>query len=87
MTDYSDVNTDARHKLMERAFALVKPPNDWKAKIDTYIVDSDLRRANVTLENVREAISYFTATGATIVTTTGGYRILSVGYRAGLAGP
>jgi hypothetical protein len=73
--------------LMERAFDLVKPRPDWKAAIDAYVRESDLARANVTIDNVRDAIVYYTATDATVQQAGGGYRVWAIGYRMGPAGP
>jgi hypothetical protein len=84
-------------QIHEAAFALVDPSRNsclrsWKDQIAAVVTDRELEAAGVTIEQVNDAIEFFTAT--TALTTrekigTGaepGYLILADGYRAGPAG-
>jgi hypothetical protein len=81
---------------MEKAFALVKPEgSDWKGPIARLVLQSELDAANISIDRVKAAIEFFTATEATVEynekcnTMRGngpGYFVEAAGYRAGPAG-
>jgi len=75
--------TKYTHEQLEAAFDVVKNQDDWRAAIDY--------TGKITHEQAQlycEAIRYYTATTTLLqVLTTGEYRIKSVGYRMGPAGP
>lgn len=71
----------------------------WKDQIAEIVTDRDLETAGVTIDDVREAIAFYTATEATITRhqigrlyadvfdpPIPGYLVLADGYRAGPAG-
>lgn len=71
------------HELLDKAFAIVADPKDWKAPIDTIIRIEDYYDLLIILT----AIEHFTATKATYdMVEDRVYHIKSVGYRAGPAG-
>ena len=79
---------------LKKAFDLVCDPDDWRKKIDkTLYLDSKGKvvETGVTIDEVREAIVFFTATEPTakeVPASVGiAVRVTSVGYRAGPAGP
>lgn len=81
---------DPHHAKMRKAWALVSPkdwrdPVDWRASED--VVDRVLVERGLKLDDVAEAISYFTATDAKIVRRNGLIIVTAVGYRNGPAGP
>jgi hypothetical protein len=86
---------NARKVRMEAAFALVSPEKfgakDWRCPIKAYVTYETLAAANVTIEEVKEAVAFFTATEATVKELPGGpfagYGVTAMGYRAGPAGP
>jgi hypothetical protein len=66
---------------MEAAFALVSDQDDWKGRIQATVEAKDL-------PSVIQAIAFYTGTPTTVVPNEfGGFRVESVGYRAGPAGP
>jgi hypothetical protein len=90
-------NRDAQHAKMTAAFAVVDPTcqgRDWKAPIDTYgspaVFERLCTQLNVTLDDVLEAIRFFTATEPTVTREPSPageiLRIRADGYRKGPAG-
>lgn len=81
---------NAKKARLEAAFRLVSP-EDWRAPIKAFVTLETLNAANVTIEEVTEAVAYFTATVAkTKFLPYGpfaGYGVTAKGYRAGPAGP
>ncbi len=88
---------ETRYARMAVAFSLVSP-KDWRAPIECRVSIAKLEEVGVTIEEVKEAIMYFTATSATarysdgtfLMHETGegpGYSVTAKGYRAGPAGP
>jgi len=67
----------------DRAFSVVKNPDDWKAPIDATLPD---KTTTEDLSLYASAIRFFTATEATITYSEKGFRITAPGYRAGPAG-
>lgn len=84
--------TTATKTEMETAFNLVAPKGDWRAEITAFVTKEQLFAANVTVEDVAEAIAFFTATVAktTHIEHEGrwlGTVFQAAGYRRGPAGP
>lgn len=77
-----------RHDVLKRAFDAVANPADWKAPIDARVTRDVLARANVTIEDILEAVEFFTATTATVSTPDmhGARSVRADGYRRGPAG-
>ena len=75
---------------MATAFNLVANETDWKQPIAALVSDKMLRTSGLSIENVAEAVMYFTATIAKVTaagTSDGsGYFVTAVGYRDGPAG-
>lgn len=78
---------NAQHATMLKAFKLVENPVDWKAPIRAIVTVETLTAQHLTIEQVLEAVVYFTATNPRLVPLLGCYRVESIGYRAGPAGP
>ena len=89
-----------RQERMEKAFALVTPEKfgakDWRCSINAWVTQEELVSAGVTIDDVREAVLFYTATPAYIsghLISFGqpekgaGYIIRALGYRKGPAGP
>jgi hypothetical protein len=65
----------------ELAFRLVADPDDWKKPIDAIVPANRLT-------DVVKAIQFYTATETTVsVLADGQFRVKSIGYRMGPAGP
>ncbi len=77
---------NARQAALTPVFDLVADPSDWRAAIDCNV---DLSTADAPrLDDIREAVEWFTATTAEITHVAGPVvRVRSVGYRMGPAGP
>lgn len=73
----------ALQALMHRAFKLVEPATHWKAPIDAVVTWEALVEADVTIDRVAEAVSYFTGTPATVAHDPAGYHVTAPGYWAG----
>lgn len=85
---------------MHAAFDLVKSKSDWKKPIAKVVAGFELAAAGVTIEDVKEAVAFFTATEADVVPTTvlahhkdgmvcfeaPAFLVNAAGYRAGPAG-
>lgn len=91
---------DAYEARMSAAFAVVDPTcasigRDWRAPIDTFgspaVFEKLCNSLNVTIDDVLEAIRFYTATEPTVTReqTAAGeiMRIKADGYRKGPAGP
>lgn len=75
---------------LEKAFALVSDPHDWKAPIRAVVLVEDLDAAGLTVDDVTESVAFYTATDASVtvlVKPTGAVYVTALGYRAGPAGP
>lgn len=80
---------------MFRAFALVDPTSwgmrDWKEPVSAVVHPDDLAAAGVTLEQVKDAVAFYTATEATVreaktaVPGVTAYIVTAIGYRNGPA--
>ena len=81
---------------METYFAAVRPA-DWKAAINAVVTETGLkaltfgaRDVTAALDNIREAVAFYTATEATItpIVLDGekAYRVTAAGYRMGPVG-
>lgn len=88
------VTFSTRADVHARAFALVCPEAwgraDWKEAVSAVLDAKDLEAADVTIEQVVDAVAFFTATEATVkhLTTTQGAPCMVVfadGYRKGPA--
>lgn len=75
------------------------PAWTWKDRIGALVTDEDLAAADVTIDDVREAVEHFTATEAQVtraqiegrawvhfLEARPGYMVQAVGYNAGPAG-
>ena len=82
---------------MDKAFELVDPAKrgarDWKERISAWVREHELEAAGLTIEEVAEAVVFFTATEPkvekmTMYDGTGyGFYVTAKGSRAGPAGP
>ncbi len=77
---------------LRTAFELVENPCDWRAPIAKFVTIETLGHAGVTIEDVKEAVAFYTATEATVefspfAKAGAGYVVTAKGYRAGPAGP
>ena len=82
---------EAELALHNRAFDLVSSRFDWKNEINTFVTMQHLRAEEVTIEQIVEAVAFFTATKATIRYADNrmageGYFVSADGYRLGPAG-
>jgi hypothetical protein len=86
--------TDLDTARMKRAFELVDPTvagvRDWKAPIHVFgterTINAALTALDVTLDDVKAAVEFYTATTATVeVEADGLLHIRAAGYRAGPA--
>ena len=72
----------------------------WRDTICALVLEEELRAAGLTIEDVKDSVTYYTATDATVLAydiggragetfnpPAPGYLVQSVGYRAGPAGP
>lgn len=74
---------DLEQNTLRKAFDRVANSNDWRAPIDAVVVVLD----DAELEDIRDAVEFFTATQATITLVDGRtYRVQADGYRRGPAG-
>ena len=65
---------------LERAFELVRNPEDWRGRIDAVVENADVPA-------VCMAIRFYTATEPSVMPLGGGRsRVLALGYRRGPAG-
>lgn len=78
------------HDKMKRAFEVVAP-KDWRSAIDWRASQDTMRKrlavAGVTLDDVCEAVVYFTATVPSVTHEGSCVVVRAAGYRAGPAGP
>ena len=65
---------------LSRAYDLVSDPDDWKAPIDATVSGADIHA-------VVSAIEFYTATDVNVSYDGEKWKVKSVGYRAGPAGP
>lgn len=82
---------------MNRAFELVCPTKfggtDWRSPINAFVAEKELTETGVTLDEVKEAVAFMTATEAHVSVPISmaeggiGYLVRAKGYRAGPAGP
>jgi hypothetical protein len=90
----------AEMALLDPRLASWAAKASWKDEIAELLTDDDLAAAGVTIEDVREAIVFYTATEAKITRETiggargehfdegkPGYLVIAKGYRKGPAGP
>lgn len=89
---------DPHGTTMARAFALVAPEKfgarDWREPVNAWVTARELDAAGVSIDAVREAVEYFTATEASVSAAIAGrsgggigYLVRALGYRRGPAGP
>lgn len=80
----------ALQQRMTAAFNLVANETDWKKPVLALVSNKMLQAAGLSIEDVAEAVAFFTATVAKVTpagTSDGpGYFVTAVGYRAGPAG-
>lgn len=85
----TNIKTDLHTSTMHAAFELVKPPTHWKAPIDYRVRTNELKLAlagrAITIEQVCEAVEFFTATKAKVREEMGFTYITAPGYWAGPA--
>jgi hypothetical protein len=81
LTGSETMITDTHQRKLNDAFDKVHNPKDWRAPIRAVVKKKDLATAI-------EAIEYFTATQVTVKPAGKNiFRVSSVGYRMGPAGP
>jgi hypothetical protein len=81
----------------KRAFEMVDPGKrglDWRSPINAFVTVAELEAAGLGIEDVKEAVAFFTATEATAtrhdlrnVWGPDCWHVTALGYRAGPAGP
>ena len=80
----------ALQQRMTAAVNLVANETDWKKPVLALVSNKMLQAAGLSIEDVAEAVAFFTATVAKVTpagTSDGpGYFVTAVGYRAGPAG-
>src|SRR5262249_16227155 len=93
------MTTDEYTEKMQKAFGLVTPERfgakDWRCPIEAVLTNAELVQAGLTVEDIKEAIVFMTATEArhsVELARIGNLRLtihsfLADGYRAGPAGP
>lgn len=84
-------------QILAAAFDLVADAKDWRAPIRAFVTAAQLDESGLTLNNVIEAVTHYTATGARVhpiakgerheLGEGPGYVVTAKGYRAGPAGP
>jgi len=70
---------------LQAVFGLLHNPDDWKAPIDCEVMANDKQK-----KLIAEAINFMTATDAefeVLEPSINKYRVTSIGYRNGPAGP
>lgn len=80
---------DAHHNRMKVAFELVQNAEHWKGAVDAVVTAEQLTAVGVTIADVRESVTYFTGTVATVeqapswVALEPRYHVTAPGYWAG----
>jgi len=80
-------------KRMTTAWSLVAPLRHWKDPVVGLVTKQMLATLGLTIEDVKEAVSFYTATEATVMECLvapgyqPGYRVTADGYFMGPAGP
>lgn len=69
---------------MRKAFELVAPVEDWKGPINKALTREEIASAGTTIEEIKEAVLFMTATTATVIYGSK-IRVTAPGYRAGPA--
>lgn len=81
------MSTNARHTFLDKVFALVSDPRDWRAPIQKRVPKSKLEAMGATVDDIRQAVFDTTASMPEIAETETAYVVKGVGYRHGPAGP
>ena len=82
---------DAAHQKLKKAFDLVAPKDNWKFPINVVVDDGTLEAQGLTLDDIAEAVPFFTGSVARITPVTygcpkgtTGYQIKARGYYAAI---
>jgi aminopeptidase-like protein len=75
-----------REKHLRKAFDMVKSNVHWKEPIDAKVSLDEMSRYRITIDDIKEAVEYYTATVPEVETVGRLLKVKAKGYRLGPMG-
>jgi aminopeptidase-like protein len=75
-----------REQHLRKSFDMVKSHVHWKEPIDAKVSLDEISRYRITIEDIKEAIEYYTATVPEVETIGRTLKVKAKGYRLGPMG-